>query len=123
MLNDKQYGSMDNKCNEINRFNYLCSEQVTKLITSDNPCEVDLIKLSENYKNCEVRDSSLASRNCSSLVEKLILNGTYIVTVPNTCSFKIENLTYKFYPNLKAKVVQIKKQQITNPLEDITLKN
>lgn len=121
MINNEQYGLINEQCKEVYPTNYLCNNEVIESISNNNPCEVNLINLSADYKNCEVLHSyltktkiqkvtknkwliitvnaTMASIDCNNVIEKSILDGIYVVTVPKGCKLTIAKTILNSFEN------------------------
>lgn len=117
ILNEKRYSLIQNLCKEINKMLFLCNEETTLSIHDQSPCEVKLITINNNINECTQINIHLSKTKiqkiyknkwivvtfkniiiktkCNNNEEKMVLSGTYIITVIKNCEVYIDNIILK----------------------------
>lgn len=123
ILSEHKYMYPDVKCKEVISHEFLCEHANLMEIQDNAPCEINLIRFSQNINNCiqipiqitevqvhKISDGnyivvtpkqSVATQSCNKLKENIPLRGTYVIELDKNCIVNINNRMLKTYKNPK----------------------
>lgn len=120
-LNELKYGLSNEICNEIAPSQFICHSVTTTMIHEDSPCEVQLLRFSNNYKMCipkiiqisrtklqKVAENKwiavfpkevIATQVCNKEENNEALAGSYSITITESCYLKLDKETIRIFQN------------------------
>lgn len=120
-LNELKYGFSNEKCNEIASSQFICHSLATTTIHEDSPCEVQLLRFSNNYNMCMPKIIQLsrtklqkisenkwiaifpkeviATQICNKDESNEALIGSYLITLSERCHLKLNEEIIRVFQN------------------------
>lgn len=142
ILSEHNYMYQDDKCKEVSQNEFLCDHANLMEIQENAPCEVNLIRFSQNVNNCiqiplqitatqiqkidngkytlVIPKQSVAIQTCNNLKENIPLLGTYVVELDKNCVININNRILKTYKTSKLSFKHIDLPEINTNIENVT---
>ncbi|EEZ99860.1 Envelope fusion protein-like Protein [Tribolium castaneum] len=120
-LNEYYFTLTNEKCNEVKPGDYICNLPQTKKISQDAPCEIQLLKFTQKYQDCQILHIQIndlqiqkVDKNqwigifpteqpvtsiCNQDEESLSIKGSYVIVVPDGCKLQMNSTTLQTYQN------------------------
>lgn len=132
-INEKYFSLSNSRCKEVYSNEFLCEAQYTNEISSSSPCEVQLLRYTNQYEKCEFHNvqisrekiqkvsedkwiaifpnETIINTKCGKNRETSSLQGSYILHIPEGCQLRIKRKILKTY------------QDSLKPIEHVNLPN
>lgn len=135
LLDNNVFVSPTPKCIEITTNDYLCDTSQLINVNENSPCEIQLLTMTNNYKNCEQHYQNLTTtwtekiansqwiiispikqrieKICNAETEIDILEGSYHVYIPTECALHMDNTSLASHQSIRYQEVKIPKLNFT----------
>lgn len=129
IMNEQNYLFFDTPCKEIIPEEFICHETNTIKTTEDSPCEIQLLKFTNNLSSCRVvsvkieqvkiqkleldkwivliPELTVAVQRCGKNSKNVPLKGSYVLELNPTCEVRIKNTLIRSFENPKRKFENI----------------
>lgn len=135
ILNEHTYALFDNECKEVATEKYICKENSPISITTEPPCEVQMLLYSKHPSNCQAFQTDVPSlkvqklereewllvspqetvavQQCGANKDNIPLQGTYILELNPGCTIQIQNFLIHSYHDSRTKFHNIELPKLT----------